>query len=50
MYVFMYLYPENLPAGSMPKQKVYLTAGKSPSQMEMMKVHIYFKVQLVGCT
>ena len=48
MYAFMYLYPENLPAGSMPKtqdrtwqQKVYLTAGKSPSQMEMMKVQIF---------
>ena len=29
MCAFMYLYPENLPAGSMPKQKVYLIAGKS---------------------
>ena len=41
MYAFMYLYPENLPAGSMPKQKVYLIAGKSPSQMEMMKVQLF---------
>ena len=48
MYSFMYLYPENLPAGYMPNpqgstwhEKVYLIAGKSPSQMEMMKVQIF---------
>ena len=41
MYAFMYLYPENLPVGWMPKQKVYLIAGKSPSQMEMMKVQLF---------
>ena len=41
MSAFMYLYPANLPAGSMPKQKVYLIAGKSPSQMEMMKVQLF---------
>ena len=45
---FMCLYLENLPAGYMPKtqdstwqQKVYLIAGKSPSQMEMMKVQLF---------
>ena len=48
MCAFMYLYPENLPAGWMPKpqgctwqQKVYLIAGKSPSHMGMMKVQIF---------
>ena len=41
----MCLYLENLPAPYMPKaqgstlqHKVYLVAGESPSQMEMMKV------------
>ena len=44
----MYLYPENLPAGCMPKtqgstwqEKVHLVAGKSPSQMEVMNVQIF---------
>ena len=44
----MCLYLKNLPAGYMPKtqgstwqQKVYLIAGKSPSQMEMMKVQLF---------
>ena len=48
MYSFMYLYPESLPAGYMPNpqgstwhEKVYLIAGKSPSQMEIMKVQIF---------
>ena len=48
MYSFMYLHPDNLPACYMPNpqgstwhEKVYLIAGKSPSQMEMMKVQIF---------
>ena len=44
----MCLYLENLPAPYMPKaqgstwqHKVYLIAGESPSQMEMMKVQLF---------
>ena len=44
----MCLYLENLPAAYMPKaqgstwqHKVYLIAGESPSQMEMMKVQLF---------
>ena len=44
----MCLHLENLPAAYMPKaqgstwqHKVYLIAGESPSQMEMMKVQLF---------